>query len=297
MTAPLLAASTGPTLDGWALDPALVWCALAAVLHVRGVRQLRRRFPRSPLVAPARVASFWAGIGVVVVAVASPLDRAADELFAFHMTQHLLISLVAPLLLVASTPLQVCSFGLSSASRRTLLRATHRASVATGLSRGATGVALAAVALHVLVMVAWHVPAVYDAAVRDDVLHGVEHLTMFLAGLLLWWVVLSVGWRARSGLAVVYLFLAGLPMGALAAMFTLAPHPLYTSHLATAASWGMSPLSDQQLAGAIMWVPGGGIYLTLGVVLFVRWLGSGPAPGEQVPAMRIPVERVAAWDG
>jgi cytochrome c oxidase assembly factor CtaG len=193
--------------------------------------------------------------------------------------------------------LQVCSFGLSSASRRTLLRATHRASVATGLSRGATGVALAAVALHVLVMVAWHVPAVYDAAVRDDVLHGVEHLTMFLAGLLLWWVVLSVGWRARSGLAVVYLFLAGLPMGALAAMFTLAPHPLYTSHLATAASWGMSPLSDQQLAGAIMWVPGGGIYLTLGVVLFVRWLGSGPAPGEQVPAVRIPVERVAAWDG
>jgi putative membrane protein len=75
-------------------------------------------------------------------------------------------------------------------------------------------------------------------------------------------------------------------VGALAAIFTLAPHPLFASHLTTTAAWGLTPLGDQQLAGAIMWVPGGGLYLTFGVVLFVRWLGAGPLPGE----------RTALWD-
>jgi cytochrome c oxidase assembly factor CtaG len=225
-------------------------------------------------------------MAVLVVAVASPLDRAADELFALHMVQHLLIGLVAPLLFVASTPVQVGVFGLSPASRRTILRSGHRASVATGVSRASTGLALAAVVLHVGSWFLWHIPVVYDAAVRHPVLHGGEHLTLFAAGLLLWWVVVSVGWHHRSAMAVVYLFLAGLPVGALAAIFTLAPHPLFTSHLTTTAAWGLTPLADQQLAGAIMWVPGGGLYLALGVVLFVRWLGAGPLPGE----------RTALWD-
>jgi cytochrome c oxidase assembly factor CtaG len=225
-------------------------------------------------------------MAVLVAAVASPLDRAADELFAFHMVQHLLLGLVAPLLIVAAAPVQVGIFGLSAASRRTLLRAGHRSSAVTGLSRASTGFALAAVVAHVGLMFLWHVPPVYDLAVRHPLLHGGEHLTLFAAGVALWWVVLSVGWHHRSAMAVVYLFLAGLPLGALAAIFTLAPHPLYASHLATSAAWGLTPLEDQQLAGAIMWVPGGGVYLAMGTALFVRWLGAGPLPGE----------RTAAWD-
>jgi putative membrane protein len=263
------------TWASWSLDPAVGWCAAAGAAYAVGFH----RAARPP--APVEAAAFAAGLAVTVVALASPLDALADELFAAHMSQHLLLALVAPLLIVVGAPGRALAALPSTGARRVLGRDLRRFRRATGLRRAAVGTALAAVAAHVLALGLWHVPALYDLAVRSVPVHVVEHVSLFVTGLALWWVVLGVRWQRRSGMAVVYLFLAGLPMGALAALLTLAPRPLYASHLATTAAWGLTPLEDQQLAGAIMWVPGGLVYLGAVAVVIVRWLGSGPAPGER----------------
>jgi putative membrane protein len=193
--------------------------------------------------------SLAAGLALLVGAFAPPMEAASEELFAAHMTQHLVIGLVAPLLLVAGQPL---------------------------VSRTPTALALVAVFLHVSVFWLWHAPPVYDAAVQNIALHGFEHLTLLGAGLWFWWVVLGARWESRSGASVLYLFIGGLLEGALAALLTLAPHPLYTAHLTTTAAWHLTPLEDQQLAGGIMWVPGGIVYAVAATVGFVRWLRAGP---------------------
>jgi cytochrome c oxidase assembly factor CtaG len=166
----------------------------------------------------------------------------------------------------------VAGAALPAGFRRTSRRWAAR------VPRGSAAVGLAAVGLHAGVFWLWHIPAWYDAAVAHPVLHAFEHTTLLGAGLLFWWVVLGVRWQGRTGIAVLYLFLAGLASGALAALLTLAPTPLYHAHLTTSAAWGLSPLEDQQLAGAIMWVPGGLVYLVAALVLFVRWLQAGPPP-------------------
>ncbi len=187
------------------------------------------------------------GLLLLLATLAPPVDRMSDELFSAHMTQHLVIGLVAPLLVVVGLP----------------------ALVARPLP---TWSVLLAVGAHAGTFWAWHVPFLYDAAVRHVPLHVCEHATLLVTGVLFWWAVLSTSAHHRSGAAVLYLFVAGLADGALAALLTLSPSAWYDVHTLTTASWGLTPLEDQQLAGAIMWVPGGIVYLCVAVFLFVRWL-------------------------
>jgi cytochrome c oxidase assembly factor CtaG len=126
----------------------------------------------------------------------------------------------------------------------------------------------------------------YDAALAHDSLHALEHVTFLVGGVALWSVVGRARWHHHTGGAVLVLFAAAVGSGALAALLTLAPRPLYDAHLATTAAWHLSPLEDQQLAGAVMWVPGGLVYTVAAAILFVRWLESGPARGNTSPARR-----------
>ncbi len=186
-----------------------------------------------------------AGVATALGALAPPTHRLADDLLLAHMGQHLALAVVCPLLLALGAP------ALPPARTRT--------------------VALATVA-HVGSLALWHVPSLYDAALRHTGLHLLEHTTLLAGGLLFWPVVLT----ARSGLAA--LFTAGLGSGALAALLTLSPRPLYGAHLDTAARHGLSALGDQQLAGAVMWVPGGILYAAVAIALLLRWLGRTPGP-------------------
>jgi cytochrome c oxidase assembly factor CtaG len=129
------------------------------------------------------------------------------------------------------------------------------------------------------VLWAWHAPALYQAALRSDLLHALEHATLFGTAVLFWWAVLDPRGRARLGAGrdLLYLFAAGLQGGALGALFTFAPNPIYPAYAATAPAWGMSALTDQQLAGLIMWIPFGTIYLTVAAARFVGWLGESEA--------------------
>lgn len=265
-------------MTGWTWDPPVVLALLAAVTaYGLGLRERRRRRPGTRSGHVLETGSFMAGLAVLVVALVSPVDSIAGDLFWVHMTQHLLVGLVAPLLVVCGRPVAVMSGALSRHAQREVQRAVSPYRRAIHFRRSSTAWSLVAVSGHVLAFWVWHAPPFYDAAIRNDLLHALEHVTLFATGALFWWVIVAVRWRERSGAAVLYLFVAGFASGALAALLTLAPHSLYDVHATTTAAWHLTPLEDQQLAGAVMWVPGGAVYVAAAVVLFVRWLDAAPS--------------------
>lgn len=248
----------GDLARSWPWDPAsVVLIAAAAAAWVVAVR----RGPRPP-----GSIWWWSGLAVLAVALLSPLDELGDQLMTAHMLQHWLIGLIAPLLLVRSRPGRVLGRLVDAPTRRAGTRW-----VAPALRSG--GVLAAAVILQVAAWWSWHLPSLYDAALANDRIHALEHLTLFATGLLLW----SVTWpagpvRQRGGLAVLALFATAFAIGPLAAILTLADQAHYATSAATATAWGMDPLADQQLAGVVMWVPGGLVYLAVAMAVFSSWL-------------------------
>jgi len=276
----VLGHAEAPGPAAWFTDPSILAVVLGAAVYLVGRARVRRRRSTSPLATGARLAWFLSGVAALLVVLCPPFDQLADDLFSAHMVQHLVLGLLAPLAFVASRPVPALTRGVPGDAGR---RLRHLAApAARRLERSSVLLALVLVSAHVGAFAVWHVPSAYDLALEHPIVHLFEHVTLFATGLGLWWVVMSVRWQNRSGLAALYLFVVGLPMGALGALLTLAPSPLYHAHLETAGEWGLTALQDQQLAGGIMWVPGGIIYLAAASVLFIRWLGAGPAPGEEV---------------
>jgi putative membrane protein len=221
-------------------------------------------------VSTGQAACFAAGIAVLAMALLSPLDALAGALFAAHMAQHLLLILVAAPLLALAAPAAPLLWGLPAAPRRGVVRAWPR-----WLRRPLRDPAFAWV-LHTAVLWGWHLPPLYQAALRSGPLHALEHAS-FLATALPYWAVLVRLARpdaTRQGVGVVYAFLAMLQSGVLGALITLSAAPWYPLHAETTAAWGLTPLEDQQLAGLVMWVPASLVYLAAGLALTLRWLAA-----------------------
>lgn len=251
----------------WTLDLSLLAPLVATVLvYGHTVRGLWRTGGRGAGISERSVVLFGCGVLALVVALVSPLDALGESLFSAHMVQHLLLSLVAaPLLLLGRVHLGLLPV-LPVRWRRRGARALAR-----GLrARPATFVAVA-VGLHIGTLLVWHLPVLYDAAVQHPVLHVTEHGSLLLSGLAFWTVMGAARPRpvAVAGLAA---FLASLVSVLLAATMTAATSPWYASHLDTAPAWGLTPLADQHLAAAIMWIPGGIVYLTAAAAAVYRWI-------------------------
>ena len=122
---------------------------------------------------------------------------------------------------------------------------------------------LVAFTLHVTALWLWHLPALYDAALRNEGIHVAEHVSFLATALLFWYPIADAHPRRRSsvGVATLSLFAAGLQCTLLGALITMARHAWYFGHYATTAAWGLTPLEDQQLAGLVMWIPAGFVYL------------------------------------
>lgn len=278
----VLAFPIGRALSTWTFDPLIViGLVAAAIVYERGRRRIRARTGKDRVVTSGGVACFWLGLACIAFSLMSPVGALDDVLFSMHMTQHLILGLVAPLFLVLGRPITVWSWALRDSPRRTLDRRRRELLPPARFRRSAPWIGLGALAFHVGAWWVWHIPVMFDAAVAHEPIHDLEHLCLFLAGIPLWWVTTGVRWRERVGLGIGYLFLATLGTGLLAGLLVLADHPLYTVS-PELASWHVNPMSDQQIGGAIMWVPGGIIYLTAASVLLIRWLERGPARTRSV---------------
>lgn len=218
---------------------------------------------------PRRTIAFLAGLGVLAAALCSGLDTYDERLLSAHMTQHLLLLLVAPLLLLGGRPGALALRALPPRSR---------AGFATALRRG-EWVAHPAVCLAVfyLVVVVTQLPGVFDAAARHPGLHALEHGLYLLAGLLyLWPLVGASGTHRRlGGLASFVYVIAAMPACALVgAYLNRAASVVYPLYRAPAHALGVSALTDQAQAGAIMWVGAHAFLIGLALWLLMARLGA-----------------------
>lgn len=253
--------------------------AISGALYLSGSREIRRRTRRGPGVAGWRTVAFGAGLLAIIIALVSPIEHLSEELFAFHMVQHLLLTLVAAPLIVLGAPLVPIIAALPVGWRRRLAAPTQGTTF-RAIWRVAS-YPLAAWLLSAAVLWSWHVPAMYDLALRTQAVHIVEHASFLGAGLLFWWSLLRpVGREATPpAVAVLYVFTTGVHSSALGALLTFSTNVWYSAHEPHVAGWGLTAIEDQQLAGLIMWVPAGAVYLGAALVLAAMAL-SRPAPAR-----------------
>jgi putative membrane protein len=250
--------------DPWTAGPFAALVAVALV-YLRGARSLWKRAGRGHGARPADIAAFTAGMASLIVAATPRLHEAAERTLPAHMAQHLLLMVVAPPLLIIARPLPVLLFALPLRARIRLGRPLGRGG---RLALSASGVVLAGI-LSACAFWVWHAPFAYDAAVRHESLHILEHATLLSTSLLLWWTILeapSHDTRA-SLLAMASAMAAGIQGSILGLLMLVSTSTWYAAY-----GDSSTALSRQQGAGALMWGGTGGAYVLAVAVLLWRLL-------------------------
>jgi putative membrane protein len=258
----------------WTFEPSiLILIAITVLIYLWGMYNVWQRAGIGHGITARQWMSFVGAILVLVLTLMSPLDALSDALFSAHMVQHLMLMLVAAPLLVISD----FQFALLWALPR------HRAQrLGSGFnqSRPASSVwrvlnrPVVVWLLFTIAMWLWHVPLFYEAALRDETIHTMEHLTFLITAMLFWWVLLKHNRpdHVHYAMTVPFLFLTLLQSGILGALMTFSSQPWYPYYAASVANWGLTTLQDQQLAGLMMWMPGGFVFTLLTIAYFAAWL-------------------------
>jgi putative membrane protein len=268
----------------WTFEPWVIVAAVAcACFYIRGLRRLWKHAGNARGIGRMRAVSFAGGLLVLVIALASPLDALGEQLLSAHMVQHELMMLAAAPLLVLGCPLATWLWALPHDWRRSLgAMAKQRSFAASWAALSSPG---AAWIQHAVVIWAWHAPRLFDAALSNSRIHVLQHLSFLASALLFWWAFLprhELSCRPPSG--TIYLFTTMLHTSALGALLTLSTAVWYAPYRDTAYIWGLTPLDDQQLAGLIMWIPAGAVYVAASLYLFGRWLSWSTARSSRPEA-------------
>ena len=263
--------------QAWNWDPWLLGSLLVvAYLYGRGVVALWQRAGWGRGITSQQLVLFSLGMLTLVVALISPLDALSNALFSAHMVQHMLLIYVAPLFFVLGAPPVLLMWALPKPWRRPLNQWWRQGwwhEVSQQLGRWLLN-PLTIWALFALVLWIWHAPVFYQAAVLNQLIHVLEHISFFSVSLLFCWLLVYAG-RSRHmgyGQILLIIFTTAMHSGLLGALLTFAATPLYPVYAATVQSWGLTLLVDQQLAGVVMWIPVGFFYLVATLVLVARWL-------------------------
>ncbi|MCB8821796.1 cytochrome c oxidase assembly protein [Microvirga rosea] len=261
------------SLEAWVAAPLLA----SAALYTCGVIRLWRKLQPGRGVRGWQAVSFACGWILLAIALVSPMHELGERLFAAHMLEHEILMTVAAPLLVIARPVGGMLWALPPALRRSI----------GGISRH-KGVArlwrvlidpLVATVLHGAAVWIWHIPVLFNAALANPAIHGLQHVSFFGTALLFWWSLLRGRARVRGyGVAALYLFLTALHSGFLGILLSIARAPIYPGQSAAAPQWGLMPLEDQQLAGLIMWVPAGVVYAAATLVMLGIWIRQSSIP-------------------
>ncbi|MFZ0626345.1 MAG: cytochrome c oxidase assembly protein [Acidimicrobiia bacterium] len=253
--------------DGLLISSLIVAC----YLYSKGWRRSRRSGSGGPVRLPNAM-SFVVGALVLASALIGPIHGWSEHSLAGHMTQHLML-LVSPLLFVAGRPMTGLSLGLDPAIRGRVARVVMplRRSRVGGLASRPM-----AVTLLIVTVGAWHLPALFDLTLRSDAVHALEHVCFFAAAALYWHSLIGEGSRRAQhrGPALVSVFTVMLAGTAFGALLTFARTPWYPGHSRLATAAGLDWLTDQQLAGLVMWVPTSIILLIVFLWLAGTWLSA-----------------------
>lgn len=258
-------------LGDWTFEPTvtlgLVALVAAYVIAVRRGR-LRRDDDVSPWLGSTRWRAWMFGLGVLTafLALESPVDTGGDNyLLSLHMVQHLVLMMVSPPLVL----LGICGMRPPDPARAPGLRRLWTASTRP----------LPATVLFNAVLLVWHIPTLYDTTLRNEAAHIVEHITFIAVGVVLWWAVVDpIRGEGTTPISpfqkIAALAVAGVPPTVLGLIFSVASNPFYEFYARAPRLWGLSPVTDQQVAGVVMFGLGNLIYFAAISVIFWRILGN-----------------------
>src|SRR6266568_246310 len=247
-------------LTQWDWEPSILIGTVVIVgLYLYALGPLRKKYHLAERVNKWQAFSFLLGMSMMFLALVSPLDELGDSyLFSAHMVQHLFLTIIGPPLLLLGTPGWLLKPLLSKRSIFLIARILTYPAVAFFLYN--TDFWL------------WHAPPLYNATLENEGIHILEHITFIVFGVLNWWPIFSPVEKGLPRLSlggqILYLFLSGMPSVALGAGLTFLP-PLYAPYLAAPRIWGLSPTTDQQLGGLIMWIPVSIAYIVIVSILFI----------------------------
>lgn len=222
-------------LSRWNFDPIILTVLGMAVSGYILTARRAPQFLEQKFAAPLLLA-------IMFILFVSPFCALSSALFSVRVSHHVILtSVAAPLLIfaIAAPKLRSFQFGFIAA------------------------------AAHAVIFWLWHIPLFYGGALANDAIYWTMQITLGGSAAMLW---LSIR-TAPKLLAILLLLLTMMQMGLLGALLTFAPMPLYAPHFITTEAWGMSPLTDQQLAGAVMWVGGSAVYLAAALIILWKLVG------------------------
>lgn len=261
----------GPTFNPWNALTAICLSVLA-ILYLTGLLRLRRTTGGRQTIRTWQSVAFFTGLASAAVALLSPLDRWSDILFSAHMAQHEVLMLLSAPLMVAGRPFIATMWGLSSRARESVAAALRHPPLVRAWER-LTG-PVTVLILHAVILWVWHVPFLFEAALRSEPVHVIQHLGFFLTAALFWWALIHGRYgRLGYGVGVLYVFATAMHTQILGALLTFGTRIWYPTHAARTVAAGMNAVDDQQLAGVLMWIPFGVVFLFIGLALFAAWLG------------------------
>lgn len=265
------------SLDLYVVLPML----LIAAVYGLALARLWGRAGRGRGIESWRAVCFAAAMLALSLALIWPFDVLGGLILSAHMIQHVLLTAVAAPLLVLSAPLTAGLWALPPAARRVAGGLAH----APGMRQGWRYLTLPlfAWAFYAASLWLWHMPRFYEAAARDTLVHVLEHLCFLASALVLWWAALVSARSSALGVVtgIFLLFTTAVQDGLLGALLVFAPRSLYSFYAETAHLLGRDPLADQQVAGVVMWIFGGMVYLSAALALAWRFLlPDGRAPSR-----------------
>lgn len=254
-------------ITGWQFDPIfIVIIGLSSWFYLDRVRTVNRAHPNSPF-PRKRVVYFFSAMGVLVLAVMSPIGAYDNTLFFIHMLQHMLIIMIAAPLFLLSTPITLVLRAASGETRRRVLIPILHSGVVRFITYPVFTFTFFSATL-----IATHFSPLYNLALTNNWVHEFEHTWYLLASLLFWWPLMvtePVPFRMNHFFRLGYVFLQ-MPLHTFIGLsFYDSTHAFYNQYAVLSRSWGPSPLIDQQLAGIVMWVFGDMMYV--GALILIAW--------------------------
>ena len=265
-------------LFAWELRPeVLLPIALAASLYTSGWIRLRRLGYRQ-LASRPRLLSYYSGLLVLCVALLSFIDSMGGQLFLMHMVQHLLLTMVTPVLIWLADPFPFIIWALSPPLRRMVTACLHRGARCRHLLTAVTKPQITWL-VFITILLGWHAPDLYNLSLQRPLVHDLQHVTFTASALLFWWQVIPAGPHLHGRLPVFlqmgYLIAAIPPTMATGVTIAFASVPIYTYYTTVPRFWGLDVMQDQAVAGAIMWIPTNMMYILAALLVLARELNRG----------------------
>jgi cytochrome c oxidase assembly factor CtaG len=260
----------------WSLPPWLTASILlTAAIYLRGWLAIRKTRPRQ--FTSLQLGSFLGGLTVLWLAIGSPMDGFADALLSAHMVEHLLLMSFVPPLLLYGLPVVPLLRGLPRVMRRFVVSPLMRIHSLRRFFHWLVTPVVAWLAMNISFL-AWHVPGAYDFALEHENWHDVEHLCFLGTSLLFWWCIIRPwpsGERRQGWGMLLYLVSADIVNTLLSAFLAFCGRPVYLYYLDHPNPFHVSPVDDQLLGAAIMWVFGSIVFLVPAMLLTLRLAGMG----------------------